>query len=139
MSSRYYFVQCEAFFQDSKGHTHVVLRRYDQPGPDISDGAVLLPRLKLRPHEQPRIYSALPASCIHNGALLIASGAHHCAIMSPATAEAWCSMLPVGHLDYRPKCIRTFLGFQLIFIEIQHQNLKCSEFRLLHNVSFYIS
>jgi hypothetical protein len=78
-SSRYYFAQCEAFFQDSGG-----LRWYDQSGPGIIDGTVLLPRLKLRPHDQPRsYYSVLPASCIHNGALLVANGAHHYAIMSP--------------------------------------------------------
>ena len=80
---RYCFAQCEAFFQDGNGRTYVGLRWYDQSGPDIIDATVLQPRLKLRPHDQPRSYSILPASCIHNGALLIANGAHHYAIMSP--------------------------------------------------------
>jgi hypothetical protein len=79
---RYYFAQCEAFFQDGKGRTYVGLRWYDQSGPGVIDSTVLLPRLKLRPHDQPRSYSVLPASCIHNGALIIANGAHHHAIMS---------------------------------------------------------
>jgi hypothetical protein len=82
-SSRYYFAQCEAFFQDSKGDIYVGLRWYDQSGPDIIDETVLLPKLKLRPHDKPRSYSVLPASCMHNGALLMARGAHHYAIMSP--------------------------------------------------------
>jgi hypothetical protein len=74
-SSLYYFARCEAFFQDSKGRTYVGLRWYDQSGPDIIDGTVLLPKLKLRPHDQPRSYSVLPSSCIANGALVIAHGA----------------------------------------------------------------
>ena len=82
-SSSYYFAQCEAFFQDSKGRIYVGLRWYDQSGPDIIDGTVLLPKLKLRPHDQPRSYSVLPSTCIANGALIIAHGAHHYAIMSP--------------------------------------------------------
>ena len=81
--SRLYFAQCEAFFQDGNGRTYVGLRWYDQSGPDIIDATVLQPRLKLRPHDQRRSYSILPATCIHNGALLIANGAHHYAIMSP--------------------------------------------------------
>jgi hypothetical protein len=56
----------------------------------------------------------------------MASGARHYAIMSPRelkehvsfnTAEAYCSMLPVGHLDCCPKYNGTFLEFQLIFFE----------------------
>ena len=82
-SSSYYFAQCEAFFQDSKGRIYVGLRWYDQSGPDIIDSTVLLPKLKLRPHDQPRSYSVLPSTCIANGALIIAHGAHHYAIMSP--------------------------------------------------------
>jgi hypothetical protein len=95
-SSRYYFAQCEAFFQDSKGHTYVGLRWYDQLGPGIIDGTVLLPRLKLRPHDQPRSYSVLPASCIHNGALLMASGARHHAIMSPRELKECVSFNTAG-------------------------------------------
>ena len=90
-TSRYYFAQCEAFFQDSKGEIYVGLRWYDQAGPDIIDSTVLLPRLKLRPHDQPRSYSVLPASCIHNGALLMASGGHHYAIMSPRELKEYIS------------------------------------------------
>ena len=82
-SSRYCFAQCEAFFQDSKGDIYVGLRWHDQSGPGIIDATVLLPRLKLRPQDKPRSYSVLPSSCVHNGALLMASGAHHCAIMPP--------------------------------------------------------
>jgi hypothetical protein len=82
-NSFYYFAQCEAFFQDGKGRTYVALRWHDQSGPEIIDVhvTVLLSRLKLRPYDQPRSYSVLPASCIHNGALVMARGAHHHAIM----------------------------------------------------------
>jgi hypothetical protein len=73
-SSRYYFAQCEAFFQDRKGRIYVGLRWYDQPGPDIIDGTVLLPKLKLRPHDQPRSHSVLSSSCVANGALMGAWG-----------------------------------------------------------------
>ena len=90
-TSRYHFAQCEAFFQDNKGSAYVGLRWYDQPGPEIIDGTVLLPRLKLRPHDQPGSYSVLPASCIHNGALLMASGGHHHAIMSPRELREYIS------------------------------------------------
>ena len=90
-SSRYYFTQYKAFFQDSKGHIYVGLRWHDQSGPDIIDDTVLRPRLKLRPHDQPRSYSVLPASCMHNGALLMASGARHYAIMSPRELKEYVS------------------------------------------------
>ena len=90
-NSRYYFAQCEAFFQDGRGHTYVGLRWYDQSGPDIIDAAVLLPRLKLRPHDQPRSYSVMPASCIHNGALVMAQRAHHYAVMSPRELKEYVS------------------------------------------------
>ena len=90
-SSRYYFAQCEAFFQDSKGDIYVGLRWYDQSGPDIIDATVLLPRLKLRPHDQPRSYSVLPASRVHNGALLMASSTHHYATMSPRELKEYVS------------------------------------------------
>ena len=82
-NSHYYFAQCEAFFQDANDLTYVAVRWYDQTGPDIIDDTVLLPRLKLRPHDQPRSYSVLPATCIHNGALMMENNAHHYAIMSP--------------------------------------------------------
>ena len=90
-NSRYYFAQCEAFFQDRKGRTYVRLRWHDQSGPDIIDVPVLQLRLKLRPHDQPRSYSILPASCIHNGALVIANGGHHYAIMSPRELREYVS------------------------------------------------
>jgi hypothetical protein len=86
-SSRCCFAQCEACFQDDKGCALVGLRWHDQSGPEIIDGTVLLPRLKLRPHDQPRSYSVLTASCVHNDALLMANGAHHCAIMPPRELE----------------------------------------------------
>jgi hypothetical protein len=70
-------------FQDSKGYAYVGLRWHDQSGPKIVDGTVLLPRLKLRPHDKPRSYSVLPAISIHNGALLMSNGAHNNAIMPP--------------------------------------------------------
>jgi hypothetical protein len=82
-NSRGHCVQCEAFFQDGKGRTYVGLRWHDQSVLGIIDVTVLLPRLKQRPNDQPRSYSVLPASCIHNGSLIIAHGAHHFAIMSP--------------------------------------------------------
>jgi hypothetical protein len=89
--NRYYFAQCKAFFQDSEGNTYVGLRWCDQSGPGIIDGTVLLPRLKLRPHDQPKSYSVLPASCIHNGALLMASSTHHYATMSPRELKEYVS------------------------------------------------
>ena len=82
---QFYFAQCEAFFEDANGHVFVGLRWYDhvnQNG-DSVDATVLLPRLKLRPLEKTRSYSVLPASCIHNGALIIAGDNHHWAVMSP--------------------------------------------------------
>ena len=82
-NSHYYFAQCEAFFQDANDLIYVAVRWYDQTGPDIIDDTVLLPRLKLRPHDQPRSYSVLPATCIHNGALMMENNANHYAIMSP--------------------------------------------------------
>ena len=75
-NSRFYFAQCEAFFQDANDHTYVGVRWYDQPGPDIIDGTVLLSRLKLRPHDQPGSYSVLPATCIHNEALMMENNIH---------------------------------------------------------------
>ena len=61
------------------------LRWYDHANPngDAVDATVLLPRLKLRPMEKTGSYSVLPASCIHNGALIIAGDNHHWAVMSP--------------------------------------------------------
>jgi hypothetical protein len=101
--TRYYFTQCEAFFQDGKGRTYVGLRWDDQSGPGIVDVTVLLPRLKLRSHDQPRSYSVLPASCIHNGALMIANGAHHYAIMSPRELKEYVSFNSAEALDCRSK------------------------------------
>jgi hypothetical protein len=98
--SRYYFARCEAFFHDSKGRMYIGLRWYDQSGPDIIDATVLLPRLKLRPHDQARSYSVLPVSCVANGALLIANGQHHCAIMSPRELNEHVSFNTA--LDCRP-------------------------------------
>ena len=77
--------------KDGRGPTYVGLRWHDQSGPDIIDAAVLLPRLKLRPHDQPRSYSVMPASCIHNGALVMAHGAHYYAVMSPRELKEYVS------------------------------------------------
>ena len=84
-NARFYFAQCEAFFQDANGHVFVGLRWYDHANPngDAVDAKVLLPRLKLRPLEKTGSYSVLPASCIHNGALIIPGDNHHWAVMSP--------------------------------------------------------
>ena len=98
--SRYYFARCEAFFHDRNGRMYIGLRWYDQSGPDIIDATVLLPRLKLRPHDQARSYSVLPASCVANGALLIANGQHHYAIMSPRELKEYVSFNTA--LDCRP-------------------------------------
>jgi hypothetical protein len=85
-NSRYHFAQYEVFFQDAEGRIYVGLRWCDQSGPGIIlDDTVLLPRFKLRPHDQPRSYSALPASCIHNSAL------YHCAIMPPRELRKYMS------------------------------------------------
>ena len=84
-NARFYFAQCEAFFQDADGHVFVGLRWYDHANQngDAVDATVQLPRLKLRPREKTGSYSVLPASCIHNGALIIAGDNHHWAVMSP--------------------------------------------------------
>ena len=84
-NARFYFAQCEAFFKDANGHVFVGLRWYDHANPNgyVADDTVLLPRLKLRPLEKTGSYSVLPASCIHNGALIIAGENHHWAVMSP--------------------------------------------------------
>ena len=81
--NRFCFAQFAAFFQDNKERPYVALRWHDQRGQDLVDPTALLPRLKLRPPNQPRSYSVMPISYIHNGALMIESGAHYYAIMSP--------------------------------------------------------
>ena len=51
------------------------------------NSTVRLPRLKLRQNTIPRSYSVLPASAIHNGALLITVGDFYWAVMSPREQE----------------------------------------------------
>ena len=80
---RLYFAKCEAFFRDSRGEHYVALRWLDQSGPTTLNTTVRLPRLKLRPTMMPKSYSVLPASSIHNGALLIAADEFYWAVMSP--------------------------------------------------------
>ena len=75
------FMHTPSMFANNVGNPCVGYSRRELR--DVVDATVLLPRLKLRPHDQPRSHSVLPASCIHNGALIIANGAHHFAIMSP--------------------------------------------------------
>jgi hypothetical protein len=84
-NARFCFAQCEAFSQDANGHTFVGLRWSDHANPkgNIVDPTALLPRLKLHPLEKTVSCSVLPASCIHNGALIIPGDNHHWAVMSP--------------------------------------------------------
>ena len=80
---RLYFAKCEAFFRDSRGNHYVGLRWLDQSGPCTINTTVRLPRLKLRPNAMPKSYSVLPASSVHNGALLIVVDDFYWAVMSP--------------------------------------------------------
>ena len=86
---RLYFAKCEAFFRDSRGALYVALRWLDQSGPCALNTTVRLPRLKLRPNMTPKSYSVLPASSIHNGALLIAADEFYWAVMSPREQEEY--------------------------------------------------
>ena len=80
---RLYFAKCEAFFRDFRGVHYVGLRWLDQSGPCALNSTFRLPRLKLRPNTIPRSYSVLPASAIHNGALLITVDDFYWAVMPP--------------------------------------------------------
>jgi hypothetical protein len=84
---RLYFAKRETFFRDSRGDHYVGLRWLDQSGPCALNTIVRLPRLKLRPNTMPRSCSVLPASSIHNGALLIAVEDFYWAVMSPREQE----------------------------------------------------
>jgi hypothetical protein len=84
-NARFYFAQCEAFFEDANGRVFVGLRWHGHASPngEAVDGTALLPRLKLRPLEKTGSCSVLPASCIHKGDRTIAGDNHHWAVMSP--------------------------------------------------------
>ena len=86
---RLYFAKCEAFFRDFRGELYVGLRWLDQAGPCVLNSTVRLPRLKLRPNTNPRSYSVLPASAIHNGALLITVDDFYWGVMSPREQEEY--------------------------------------------------
>ena len=73
------FAKFEAFFRDSRGINCVSLRWLDKSGPCALNTTVRLPRLKLRPASN----SVLPASSVHNGALLIEVDDFYWAVMSP--------------------------------------------------------
>jgi hypothetical protein len=68
----------------------LALRWLDQSGPCALNTTVRLPRLKLlRPNMMPKSYSVLPATSIHNGALLIAADEFYWAVMSPREQEEY--------------------------------------------------
>jgi hypothetical protein len=105
---RLYFAKCEAFFRDSRGDHYVGLRWLDQAGPCALNTTVRLPRLKLRQSTMPRSHSVLPASSVHNGALLIAVEDFYWAVMSPREPGEYVRVNTTSyHRAYLADCSRT--------------------------------